>query len=360
MSVIPPYHPLQIVRMSPTIGALLVMLTACSMVAGQDDPASFLRSERGLRKISGGNVWLVSSEFRLQRVLSELEPLQRRIMGLQQNLEQAVGQNRALWETSRQRIESLRRALAEAETDDDKSRKIEQQIRELETQAVPPCELFAVPDIRRALIELTNLRLQLLLSVIEIRRLHGELTETYAQLAADEAVRTALRRLGDDHRIGPLRQGYDSQLKRLERFEQLVATDWLPVYRQSERIRFGGLIEDRVPVTFSWQESYEPTVLAASMVEAAGVPIPDDASTVPLTLAGRRLTARRIQITSMRFGTARLTDVPVLVLPADAEDLGAWIGPEGFGQYRVEIEPERLRMMIYREGKVKGESERGK
>jgi hypothetical protein len=327
----------------------LLMLAGVAVsgpLLGQDDPAGFLRRERDLRKISAGNVWLVPAEWRLQSLLGDLDRMQRDIPGLQRGLEESAGQNRLIWETNRQLIDSLRRALSESETDDPKKRKIEQQIRELEKQAVEPRELFAVPDVQRRLIELTNLRLRLMLSVIQIRHLHRELTEAYAHLAEDQAVTDALRRLGADHRTGPLQQGYRTQLKRLEQFERLAATDWLPVYRQSQRIRFGGLLADRVPVNFSWQDSSEPTLVTASMVEAAGLQIPEDAQSVPITVAGRRLTARRIQIPTMRFGAILLTDVPALVLPPAAEDLGASIGPEAFSGHQVELQPDRLRLVI--------------
>jgi hypothetical protein len=346
MSVFLRWPSLRIVWFSLAMGAVLVLRTGESAKVNQADPTWVLRNERGLRKISGGNVWLLPDEFRLQRLLSDLDPLHRQILAQQQSLQQAAARNQVLWETNRQRIEALRRALSETETDSTKKQQIEQQIRELEKQAVEPREWFAVPDIRRRLIELTDLRLRLLLSVLEIRRLHPELMADYASLAEDETVSRALEQLGPDHRLGPLRQEYHGQWKRLEQLEGVVSTDWLPIYRQSGQIRFGGLLEDRVPVTFSWQESYEPTVLAASMVQAAGVVVPEDSPRVPLVLAGRSLTARRIQITSLRLGSARLVDIPVLVLPADAEDLGAWIGREGFGEYAVEIQPERWRLTI--------------
>jgi len=325
---------------------------ACLLVSvppatrGQGDPAGFLEGEYGLRKISGGNVWLVPAEFRLQGLLDDLDPLHRAILNLQRNLDETARQNRIVWETNRQRIDSLRRGLAGSETDDNKKRQVERQIRELEAQAVDPGQLVGVPDVRKRLIEFTNLRLRLARSVIDVRDLHREMTAAYARLDEDSKVTQALRLLGTDHRLGPLRQGYRDQLKRLEQYERLVSTDWLPVFRQSDHLRFGGLLNDRVPVTFTWQDSSEPTVLTFSMVEAAGLSVPEDADQVPLTLAGRRLAARRMQTPLLRFGAALLRDVPILVLPPDAEDLGARIGAEGFPGYRVEIEAERLRLTI--------------
>jgi hypothetical protein len=310
------------------------------------DPAARLRDDWGLAKIPSGNVWLVPAEFRLQFRLDELEPLERRILTVQRSLEQLATQNRILWEANQLRIDALRKAAAETETDDPKKRKIEKQIRDLEQQAVAPEDLFATPVVRQRLIELTNLRLRVQLIVMEARALHAEMKGQYARLATDSELAGTLGRLGSDHRMGPMRQGYRNDLKRLHPFERLVTTDWVPVFGQSARIRFGGLLEDRIPVMFSWHRSLEPTVLTANMVEAAGVAIPDDAPSVMLTLAGRRLTTRRILIRSLRFGSTHLEDTPVFVLPADAEDLGAWIGLDAFGEYHVQFDPPRLRMRI--------------
>lgn len=346
MSVFPSSRLFPIVRLRPGLGFWWILWGVLAAELFADDPAARLREDWGLAKISSGNVWLVPAEFRLQFRLDELEPLERRILTLQRGLDQLAARNRLLWEANQARIDALRRTLAETETDDPKKRKIEEQIRELEQQAVAPEDLFATPIVRQRLIEWTNLRLRVQLIVIEARVLHAEMQEQYARLATDAALAAALDRLGSDHRLGPMRRGYRNDLKRLHQFERLAATDWLPVFRQSDRVRFGGLLEDRVPVVFSWHESHEPTVLTANMVEAAGVRVSDDAPSVVLTLAGRRLTARRIPIRSLRFGAIRLTDISVLVLPAEAEDLGAWIGPDAFMEYSVQLEPSRLRMLI--------------
>jgi len=317
-----------------------------SAVVGQVEPARFLEREYGLRKISVGNVWLLPVEFRLQRILDDVEPLGRAVLGLQRKLEESAQQNRVLWETNRQRIETLRRNLAKLETDDKQKQQLERQIRELEKKLVEPSRLIGVPDVRKMLIEFTNVRLRLALAVISIHDLHDEMTATYARLAEDQTVARMLQSLGDDHRLGPLQQGYGSQLKRLGQSERMVATDWLPIFLQSDRIRFGGLLNDRVPVTFTWQDSAEPTVLTASMIESAGLNVPEDAEAVPLTVDGRRVTARRLKMPSMRFGAALLRNIPVLVLPPNAEDLGARIGVEGFPGYTVQPDPERLRLTI--------------
>ena len=346
MSVFPSSRLLPIVRLRLGLGMWLIAWCVFLSEALADDPTARLRDDWGLAKIASGNVWLVPAEFRLQFRLDELQPLERRILTLQQSLEQLATQNRILWETNQQRIDALRRTLAETETDDPQKRKIEKQIRDLEQRAVAPEDLFATPVVRQRLIELTNLRLRVQSIVMEARALHAEMQGQYARLATDSALTGALDRLGSDHRIGPMRQGYRNDLKRLQQFERLVTTDWLPVFRQSDRIRVGGLLEDRIPVMFSWHKSHEPTVLTANMVEAAGVVIPDDAPSVMLTLAGRRLTTRRIPIRSLRFGGTHLKDIPVLVLPADAEDLGAWIGPDAFGEYHVQLDPPRLRLLI--------------
>ncbi len=346
MSVVLSSRLFPIVRLRQALAIWLVVYGVFASVGLADDPTAMLRQDWALAKIPSGNVWLVPAEFRLRFLLDELEPLERTILTLQRNLDQLVARNRMLWEENRVRIEALRRTMAEMETDDPKKRKIEQQIRDLKRQAVAPEDLFAVAAVRQRLIEWTNLRLRVQSIVIEIRALHAEMKEQYSRLATDATLADALGRLGSDHRLGPMRQGYRNDLKRLDRLERLVATDWLPVFRQSERVRFGGLLEDRIPVLFSWHESHEPTVLTANMVQAAGVQISEDAPVVVLTLAGRRLTTRRTPIRSLRFGAIQLKDLSVLVLPDDAEDLGAWIGPDAFTDYTLQLDPSRLRLLI--------------
>jgi hypothetical protein len=301
----------------------------------------------GLTKIASGSVWLTDAEIRLREHLGRLDDTRRGILYLQKALDERIQKNHLVWETNRRRIESLRKTLSASKVDDAERKRTEEQIKELQAQAVEPRLLPAAPDVRTKMIELSNLRHRLTLSVVAIRRLKSQMDADYERLAEDEEVAAALSRLGGSHHLGPMDNGYVTRIRRLDEYEEVVFTAWSPLYIQSGRIRVGAILNERIPVTFTWQTSAEPTVLTAGMVAAAGLTVPKSAETIQMAFGqGRRLTVRRIIVPTIRFGGHVLRDVPAYVLPPEGEDLGARIGSEGLAGCQVAVEPERLRLVI--------------
>jgi hypothetical protein len=296
----------------------------------------------------GTTVWLNPDERHLTRLLDKLEPLRRSLTTTQRRIEDRARQNRLTFETAQRQIAGLRATLQAGDVDDKQRRRIEQQIRDLEQSTTKPADLFALPEIRRQLIEMTNLRQRLALTVLEIPRRHQQMIEAYRQLAQQPRVRQALGVLGESHVLGPLQQGYRSELKRLNQYREAVQTDWLPAFRQSDQIRFGGIVNDRIPALFSWHKSHEPTLLTGSVVQAAGLSVADDAEAITLPWAdGRRLITRPLTVPILRFGAIKLKDAPVLVLPPEGEDIGSWIGPAGFAEFNPTIQPDRMRILLH-------------
>ncbi len=332
-----------------TIPAIRWLLAWGAVLVGTS-PLQISAEERvlqraGLRQLEGTSVWLLEDEFRLQSLLGELEPLHRRILRLQADLTAAATENLVLWEATRQQSQALREKLAQAPTGDPQRPQWERQLRRLASQGVEPGKLPGVAPVRALLVQLTDHRLRLALSVLSIRRLHQQLRCDYERLANDPHVTRALRAQGEQHRLGPRRKGYDIPVKRLERHEALVFTDWVPLYQQSDRMRFGGIMHERVPAVFTWDEESQETLLPATLVESAGVPYSEQGELVELSWGNRRrLPARRITLSTLRFGGIVLYDVPALMLPPEGEDLGPRIGPASFSGYAVEREPERLRV----------------
>jgi hypothetical protein len=146
--------------------------------------------------------------------------------------------------------------------------------------------------------------------------------------------------------LGPL-ESYRAEQNRLGEYERLVFTSWLPVYLQSDRVRVGAIVNETTPVTFTWRAESGPTVLTTSLAEAAGLALPAAETAAPLPVAaGRTLPARRITAPTLRFGQVVLRDVPVYVLGPEGEDLGALIGRDGFTENLVQLELERLRLVV--------------
>ena len=74
--------------------------------------------------------------------------------------------------------------------------------------------------------------------------------------------------------------------------------------------------------------------------------MPGDAPTQTLRIGGRTIEAREVFLPSLRVGSCHAKSVAALVLPPEAEDLGAQITPLALSPWRVKIERERLRMTL--------------
>jgi hypothetical protein len=173
------------------------------------------------------------------------------------------------------------------------------------------------------------------------------LTRQYSALAQDAAVARSLRQLGKEQRLGPA-EDYDSDrfLKGLAKFEAAVFTTDVPLYRDQGALRVAGLI-NHTPVTFTWTQSSEPTMITASVIEAAGLIVPENAPQMQQRMDdGRMLSVRKFTIPYVRFGKQVLRDVPALALPPEGENLGTQIGASAFTGLSPKAEPEKFRLVI--------------
>ncbi len=330
-----------------------VLIVCCARLgpAAAAEPAAlaaenFLRNMKGVSNIPGGKVWLCGAERTLRSCLASLGDSRRDLVQEQRFLDQRIQQNSQRWEANRQQIAALKATLSETGSAAPERKPIEQQIRTLESQAVDPDQLAAQGDVRTHLIQFTNARNALAVRLLTIRRAIPQMESEYRSLEADLAVRAALRTLGEGQRLGPL-ENYLVQLRRLDEYERLVFTPWLPIYLQSGRIRAGGILNETTPFTFSWDAEGGPTILSESMLEAAGLPLPAGAAEVSLPLgSGRTLTARRMIVPALRLGQVVLRDVPVHVSGPDGEDVGAVIGADLLAGYDVNVERARLQLSI--------------
>jgi hypothetical protein len=172
------------------------------------------------------------------------------------------------------------------------------------------------------------------------------LDEEYEPLKQEPRLIRALRQIDGSHRIGPLRD-YEDRLVQLAPYERLVFTSELPLYRLGDRLRVSLILGDQTPATFTWQESHEPTVITASLAEAAGIAAAESASRVPVPAGGdRRVWTREVVIPYLRLGRHVVKDVPALLLPPEAEDLGSQIGSVALPGYQAVAEPARLRLLV--------------
>lgn len=310
-------------------------------------PIRFLQTEAKLQKAAVGNVWLLADELRLRDQLDRIPAIARSVTTIQNGLDEQIRQNRAAWEANRLRVAQLQQLKSSLKPEEVKRRRIDEQIEELRVQAAPPEKLGKQGEIRARLIDLTNAKDRLTLGILSAREIASRLPRAYEQLSKDREVRAALTELGPDHRLGPLGDGYESDVRALKGYEKYIFTDWVPLYEQSGRQRISGIVNEVVPVTFTWRGSHDPTTLSTSMAEAAGLTIPPTSPTVELPVQrNRTVKARVLRLPSVRLGKHVLRDVEAYVLPPEAEDLGAQLGLDALGDRIAREQPDRLRLLI--------------
>jgi hypothetical protein len=336
---------------------LFAGMMAASLVGGAAHAQSHASSDvltQQFRLVRNGRVWITPTEQRLIDRLGALPNLRARIMDAESVLSQAVEQNAALW----RQVDRVQRTIKQLEqsrgaANGNQRKKIEEELRRqrklasrLQQQAVEPAKLGGVPAVRTRLIALSNDRNALLLSLLWVRSAVAGLAEEYRLLAANSSVTSALRELGGGNQLGPLRD-YEQRLKQLEEYDKLAFVSRLPLYRTGERLRVSLIVSDQAPSTFTWRESHDPTIVTASLAEAAGISVPATAPRLRLNVAGgRQVEVRSVAIPYLRVGRYVMRDVPALLLPPEGEDLGSQIGPVALPGHKVVARPERLCLTI--------------
>jgi hypothetical protein len=290
-------------------------------------------------------VWITPREVMFRRQLDQLPPLVERTRAHRDWIIETQGRNLLLWPQRQAREQVLKKELGKLSSSDVKRKPLEEELHALDRLAMAPDKLGGAPWVQPRLIDLSSGLNAILLGVFAVRRQAESLADEYRSLAENKEVREAIKQLGEGHRLGPLRD-YSSDLRRLEEFEQFVFNQTTPLYLQSGHLRIGAILNERMPVTFTWQKSSE-VVITTAMAQAAGIAPEGNAAERSIGCGGaRRLPAKRVELKSLRFGRHILADVEAWLLPPEGEDVGCRIGGAAFHGLQVAAEPALLRFRI--------------
>jgi hypothetical protein len=325
--------------------AALSCTTALPLCAN-DATTETLQTKYGLTKL-GERLWVLPQEIELRGKLAELPKRRERLIAVEKDLDGVVQKNQRSWDESRPAAAVLKQSLARLSSADPQRELLERQMQALEANTREPRKLGSRGDVRLLVIELASQRCEMLAAIVWIREAVPAIIDQYRTLSGDAELSGALRNAGEDQRLGPQR-AYKADLRRLEDYEQLAATPWVPTFLQGGQTRLTLLLDERATATFTWTgDADQPVVLTASAAQAAALVVPVDAARETIQAApNREVTAQRITIGYLRLGRCVLRGVRGYVLPPEAEDLGNRLGPSALAQHRVRMEPERLRMWI--------------
>ena len=255
------------------IAAWLSLFALPAAVAGADGdlPQQLLRDRFQLRL--SGQVWEQAEEPLLQRRLRELPELRLTILSARRRLDTLAAENRQLWRQVERQAAALRTQLATLPTGDSERRKIEKRLRQLRQQATAPADLCGRGDAGLRLRRLIDLELAAALRTLWAQRVLESLPQRHQRLSRRPEVTSALHKLGQQL-SSPER--YRDAGAVLDDMRKLVLTDVTPLYRQGDQLRFGMLLNDRCPATFTWDEHGQhhlvPFALCRGGGAAAGLP----------------------------------------------------------------------------------------
>lgn len=346
---------LSVVSIGPIVSAATIagLTWSLTALAAQPDAESVLKS-KGL--ISHRHFWINRHEQALRAKLEELVRLERQCQEAQKQVLAIVERNetvRAQLATAHKKAHGLKK-LADAsqpgspirKAHDDALKQQRDLIKDLTPRYVEPTKFAALPATKAAVLRLTGELSAAWTAVDESKRLLQKMDRNYSELAQDTAVVAALEQLGPDARLGPT-DSIKNDRKRIASVETALVSMHVPVYRESECYRVSVIVNERVPATFTLLESTEPTIITASLAQAAEINVDDMiAAGEHYTKDGRKLMLRKGAVSRLRIGTLVLEDLQVSVLPPEGEDLGAQIGLTTLQSASPKLQPHLLRLEL--------------
>jgi hypothetical protein len=275
--------------------------------------------------LGNSGLWLCEEERQLRQDLASLPAMRQSTEGLQKDLAAIVMANARRWAARNSAGNAILAPNARS--------------------AVEPEKIGDVPVVRRHVIRLTNVRIQLAMTLSRIRRASSQMVTTYERLANDQLVQAALAKLGDDQRLGPANK-YDLELQRLRDYFPFAETPWVPMYLQGSNLRFAGICNEHAPATFTWNADLTHVLMTTGSFQAAGLQLPKQAKPIRFQTMGSTISVHSVRLPYLQFGNCLLRDVPIYVLPPEYEYLGNRIGRSSFKGYQVKPEPARLRIAL--------------
>lgn len=323
-----------------TLTALSTALSPLAAEGQEVEPAQLLQERFQLQFT--GQVWEQKEEPCLQLYLKDLPALRQQIRTERRALKTLAENNLNAWLAVQGQIQRLRAQRAALTTGDSEKKKIDKQLKDLKDKAIDPKDLCGCGSVMARLQRLVDLELEAARKALWARRVLESLPKRRAELARRADVALALASLGQQL-SSPER--YRDAPEVLSQVESLVLSKATPLYRQNGQLRFGVLLNEESPATFSWDNDSKHLFIPHSLSEAAGLqPVKDVPPSRLEVVKGRTLRVRQVVIPQLRVGGYVMRDVKAWELPPSGSDLGARLGRKAAQQLRPE--PQRLRLQV--------------
>jgi hypothetical protein len=304
--------------------------------------------KHGLKQVNGN--WHVSSDFSVADRVQAAERLERRMADRRNQIDTLLDYNERMnaqlanWTEAQKKARAARRIV---KGDSPEQKLLDEQIKQqgavidqLKKSIVPADSVGGAMPLKGLVMDLVAIRSEAAFHVLAARRQIEQARARYEALRADPEVTAALAALTPAAELAPPR-AHAAEIRSLERLEKSIFTDELPLFREGKLWRLTAIANEELPVTFSFSETSEPTVLTQSMADALGIE-PSQAERTEHRIGNSSVKLRPARLKTLRFGRHVLKDVDVLVLPPESENLGARISLAAFQGLQVRVVPERL------------------
>jgi hypothetical protein len=338
-----------------TLGMVL-LLGVGGMLSAQEPTettgnAAARRTLQAVGLTQAGKYWIVADEAELRRQIALLPREEKLFYAALQQFRTLQGQfqiARGQLQKSRSRLAEVVDLLGKNSTGslerqqlEGESKRVAQQISTAEKTISGRLDVLdESSEMTTATIDLVNAQTALAVRVLNVRRLLGEFADDYQRLKTEKPIQDALA-VRTAEALGPV-ENYGSWPHKLDRIESLVLTDGVPFYRRSGQIRVTAILDERLPVTFSYQGATGPTLLPASALSGLQIDLAQAPPGEPVELEQSSVPTRRVILPTLRIGKFVWRQVPVDVLPAEADYLGARISQQAFDHVQASVEEGKL------------------
>ena len=303
--------------------------------------------------------WLSAEDRQLDTLLDQLDKLQRKVL----QTREAVSARATANDNFRRELEGWRNKLEQQKeaqnpqqfgnkTQEDLVKEIDEarkSIDKLIKRYQRPTDFAADPGVRQLVIESNNARNRLAIVLLRTERQLNRVEDHQESLLADARISQALATLGLRHHLG--HGGNLGRHRRtLQRARQLVFTDDVPLYLENEKLRVTAILNRSAVATFSVEEATEGVdFLPHSLALRAGVSIDAKTPQVTIRIGDSQFQVWQVTIEQLQLGGHLFENLPVHVLPPEAENQGAQLAKLTLTRFRqVRIEPQWLQLRLRR------------
>jgi hypothetical protein len=170
----------------------------------------------------------------------------------------------------------------------------------------------------------------------------SELSQRYAELAANPTLQDALSKIGEDAKLGPAGD-YRQQRRQLERLAESVWSDELPLAIVDNRPLLPVVLGERTFGVFALAREQGFSLISSKLAEAVGAKI--DTSVQPSHLqafGAGDYDLYPATIERIRLGRHTAEDVPFMVFPPEATEVASVLDLESFTGLDVELDLPKL------------------